>query len=93
MNKDTVGAGGVMRSRRVKWEYVVPILMTPSAHIFVSLIRKYPQHKTKLYWSVGVATLLTLQTRLILMYDAGYPGQESDNRDGLPKILRWLALW
>jgi hypothetical protein len=78
------------RARRTKWEYAIPIIFTPVAHICVSLIRKYPQHKSKLYWGVGVATFLTIQARLILMYDAGYPGAEKPNHDGLPFFLRLL---
>jgi hypothetical protein len=63
-------------ARKIKWEYVVPIVATPVAHMFVSLIRRYPQHKKKLIYGVIVSTVLTVQTRLILMYDAGYPGAE-----------------
>lgn len=76
--------------RRTKWEYVIPIVFTPAAHIFVSLVRQYPQHKRKLYWGVGIATLLTIQTRLILMYDAGYPGGETSEKKDLPSFLRYL---
>lgn len=65
-----------LNARKVKWEYVMPIVATPVAHIFVSLIRRYPQHKKKLVYGVIVSTFLTIQTRLILMYDAGYPGGE-----------------
>lgn len=76
--------------RKTKWEYAIPIVFTPVAHICVSLIRQYPQHKTKLYWGVGIATFLTIQARLILMYDAGYPGAEKPNHDGLPTFLKIL---
>eukprot|EP01039_Chlorochromonas_danica_P006584 gene6584-7274_t len=48
--------------RHIKWEYVVPIAIIPSAHIFVSLLRKYPQHRRKLLIGVGVGTFLTLQS-------------------------------
>lgn len=73
----------------MKWEYLAPIALAPAAHIFVSLVKKYPQHKVKLYWGVGIATVLTLQTRFILMYDAGYPGKEGPRTD-LPRWLRLL---
>lgn len=73
--------------RRMKWEYVVPIIATPSAHIFVSMIRRYPQHRTKLLWGVAAATFFTVQTRLILMWDAGYPGEEKRIGE-LPWYLR-----
>ncbi len=76
--------------RKTKWEYAIPIVFTPVAHICVSLIRRYPQHKSKLYWGVGIATFLTIQARLILMYDAGYPGAEKPNQDGLPTFLKLL---
>eukprot|EP01039_Chlorochromonas_danica_P006591 gene6591-7284_t len=76
--------------RHIKWEYVIPIVFTPSAHIFVSLLRKYPQHRRKLLIGVGVATFLTLQARLILMYDAGYAGHEKVDREGLPAYLKIL---
>ena len=79
--------------RNIKWEYMAPIIMTPVAHSCVSLIRKYPQHRTKLMYGVAAATFLTLQTRLILMYDAGYPGAEASNKDGLPLILRVLSIF
>jgi hypothetical protein len=80
----------VEAQKKVKWEYAVPILATPLAHMFVSLIRQYPQHKRKLYWGVGIATFLTIQARLILFYDAGYPGQEKAQKDPLPAFLRYL---
>lgn len=76
--------------RRIKWEYVIPIIFTPSAHMFVSLIKKYPQYKRRLYWGVGIATLLTLQARFILMYDAGYPGKENMDKKELPWYMKML---
>lgn len=76
--------------RRIKWEYVIPIVFTPSAHIFVPLIRKYPQQTKKLAYGVVAATFLTIQTRMILMYDAGYPGAEKPNKEGLPAFLRFF---
>lgn len=79
--------------RTVKWEYVVPIIVTPVAHICVSLVRKYPQHRVKLFYGVAAATFLTVQTRLILMYDAGYPGGEASNKDGLPTFLKILSIF
>lgn len=77
--------------RRLKWEYAIPIVFTPAAHICVSLIRSYPQHTTKLVWGVGITTFLTIQTRLILMYDAGYPGGSSKPKE-LPLFLRFFLL-
>lgn len=77
-------------ARHIKWEYVIPIAFTPSAHIFVSLYRAYPQHQKKMLWGVGIATFLTLQARLILMYDAGYPGGEHVDREGLPGWVKFL---
>jgi len=76
--------------RHIKWEYVIPIIFTPAAHVFVSLIRKYPQHKTKMYWGVAISTFLTVQARLILMYDAGYPGAEKVDKEGLHPLLKLL---
>lgn len=76
--------------RRIKWEYAIPIVFTPSAHIFVSLLRKYPQYKKKLYWGIGIATFLTLQARFILMYDAGYPGAEKKDGKELPFLVKLL---
>lgn len=76
--------------RRIKWEYAIPIIFTPSAHIFVSLLRKCPQYKRKLYWGIGIATFLTLQARFILMYDAGYPGAEKKGGEELPFFLKLL---
>lgn len=78
--------------RRIKWEYVIPIIFTPTAHAFVSLVRKYPQYRKKLYWGVGIATFMTLQARFILMYDAGYPGAEKVDKEGLPWYLKILLL-
>jgi hypothetical protein len=77
-------------SRNVKWEYMIPIAATPSAHICVSLIRTYPQHTTKLLYGVLITTFLTIQARLILMYDAGYPGYERppQERKELPAFLK-----
>lgn len=74
--------------RKIKWEYIIPILATPTAHICVSLVRKYPQYKRKLWYAVGITTFLTVQTRLILMYDAGYPGAE---REKSGKELPWYV--
>ena len=76
--------------RQIKWEYAIPIIFTPTAHIFVSLIRSYPQHRRKLYYGVGIATFLTIQARLILMYDAGYPGAVKPNKECLPAFLKIL---
>jgi hypothetical protein len=79
------------QGRQIKWEYVIPIVATPAAHIFVTLIRKYPQHKTKMMWGVAISTFLTLQTRFILMYDAGYPGAENKvDQKGLPAFLKFF---
>eukprot|EP01040_Poterioochromonas_malhamensis_P007760 gene7760-8393_t len=74
------------KDRRLKWEYLVPIIATPIAHICVSLIRKYPQHTRKLAYGVGIATFLTIQTRMVLMWDAGYPGAESHDKEKLSKL-------
>lgn len=74
--------------QRIKWEYVVPILLTPIAHICVSLIRKYPQHRKKLINGIVLATFLTVNSRVLMMYDAGYPGRNDPNNKGLPKWLK-----
>ena len=76
--------------RRAKWEYVIPIIFTPAAHICVSLVKKYPQHRHKLYWGIGIATFLTIQARFILMYDAGYPGAESMQKKEMSPFLKFL---
>jgi hypothetical protein len=77
-------------TRNIKWEYMVPIIAAPAAHICVSLIRRFPQHQTKLVYGVVVTTVLTIQARLILMYDAGYPGYEGppEEKRELPAILK-----
>jgi hypothetical protein len=81
------------QQRTIKWEYIVPIAMTPIAHMCVTLMRQYPQHRTKLIYGIGAATFLTIQTRMIFMYDAGYPAAEANNRDGLPPLLKLFALF
>jgi hypothetical protein len=74
--------------RKIKWEYAIPIIFTPVAHICVSLMRKYPQHRRKLIYGTAIATVLTIQTRMILMFDAGYPGAERKDKEGLPAWIK-----
>lgn len=78
-------------TRSIRWEYVIPIVFTPAAHICVSLIRKYPQYKKPLFHGVIITTFLTINARMILMYDAGYPGGSYDvplKREELPWYLK-----
>jgi hypothetical protein len=79
--------------RRMKWEYIIPIVATPAAHICVSLVRKYPQHQKKLFYGVLATTWLTIASRMILMYDAGYPGAESADHEKLSKLPAVVRLF
>jgi hypothetical protein len=71
--------------RNVPWAYLGPVLGAPIPHVFVSLINRYPQHKTKMLNAVVWTSIMAVATRLVLMYDAGYPASES------PKMIESAA--
>ena len=62
--------------RNIRWIYLGPVIAAPIPHVFVSLMRKYPQHKVLMFKAVVATTFAAVFTRLVLMGDAGYPGKE-----------------
>lgn len=65
--------------RAPQWIYLLPVAGAPLAHIFVSLAKRAPPPRARMWLAAtAAATAAAVGNRMWLMADAGYPGQERD---------------
>eukprot|EP00163_Fabomonas_tropica_P009548 TRINITY_DN19355_c0_g1_i1.p2 TRINITY_DN19355_c0_g1~~TRINITY_DN19355_c0_g1_i1.p2 ORF type:complete len:118 (-),score=15.90 TRINITY_DN19355_c0_g1_i1:651-1004(-) len=65
--------------RGIKWQYLIPITGAPTAHMLVSMLpglKKTPRQWRWAFTGVLALTASMVSTRLILMEDAGFSGEE-----------------
>lgn len=67
--------------RRPQWIYLVPVAGAPLAHIAVSLAKRHPTKWRSWAAVAGWLTVAAVASRMFLMADSGYPGQEAVNVD------------